>query len=100
MVAAAIQVGQLDLVLAVFVAGLAEIVVFSGETFDERFRVGHADLLARRLLLLETLPQPAWVHPLILPGSEDCQGLAWRSRMKSCFSCASSARSWTRWPPG
>ena len=26
-------------------AELAEIVIFSGESFDERFRVGHADLL-------------------------------------------------------
>src|SRR6266478_1104432 len=61
---AAIQVGQLDLVSAVFVAELAEIVVFSGETFDERFRVGHADLLTKLFRLLRAPSLPASVSAL------------------------------------
>src|SRR5260370_27763441 len=83
---AAIQVGQLDVVSAVFVAELAEIVVFSGETFDERFRVGHADLLTRLLRACQAVPAPQGPVPasvgirVILPGSSGCQGLAWRSR--------------------
>ena len=38
-------------------AELAEIVVFGGEPFDERFRVGHADLLAEAVDLFIRVPR-------------------------------------------
>src|SRR5712691_6420945 len=66
-------------------AELAEIVVFGAEPFDERFRVGHADLLAEAPAL-RAVPTPQDPAPtsvgtrVILPASSACQGFAWRSK--------------------
>src|SRR5262249_4339872 len=61
--AATVQLDQLLFVALVLLAEPAEIVVFYGESLDQGFRVGHADLLTR----LWTLPQPASVPGLYSP---------------------------------
>jgi hypothetical protein len=63
--ATAVEVGELFFVAMMLFAELAEIVIFSGESFDERLRVGHADLLAR--VLPRNVPQPAMVLAIYTP---------------------------------